>query len=194
MTSALRLFVAIELPADVQAKLNDLQHGLQRDPSLARLRWVRPEGIHLTLKFLGETPPEHRAEIEAAVGRAVQGIPPFELHLGKLGTFGSPRSPRVLWVEVAGNLGRLAKLQSQIEAELAPLGFPTEARRFSPHLTLARVPAERAADAARPLAEAVASPNDPPRGTIRAESLSLMKSDLGRNGAVYTQLFAAPLR
>ena len=194
MTSDLRLFVAIELPADVLAALNDLQHGLQRDPSLARLRWVRPEGIHLTLKFLGSVPAERLPEIEAAVARAVAGIQPFELHLGNLGTFGSPRSPRVLWVDVAGDLGTLAKLQSQIEAELAPLGFPAEARRFSPHLTLARVPRERAADAARPLAKAVASPNDPPRGTIRAESLSLMKSDLGRSGAVYTQLFAAPLR
>ena len=132
-------------------------------------------------------------EIEAAVARAVTGIPPFELHLGKLGTFGSPRSPRVLWIDVAGDVDTLAKLQSQVEAELGPLGFPAEPRRFSPHLTLARVPPERAAEAARPLAEAVAN-HEPPHGTIRAEALALMKSDLQRGGAVYTQLFAAKLQ
>jgi 2'-5' RNA ligase len=190
--TALRLFVAIELPEVVRAALNDLQHDLQRDPALARLRWVRPDGIHLTLKFLGETPPERRAEIEGAVGRAVPGVPPFELHLGRLGTFGSPKSPRVLWVDIGGDVETLAKLHSQVEAELGPLGFPGEGCRFSPHLTLARVPPECAADAARPLADAVAG-HDPPRGTIRAEALSLVKSDLGRSGAVYTQLFAAKL-
>ena len=192
MTS-LRLFIAIELPAEVRATLNGRQHNLQRDPALARLRWVRPEGIHLTLKFLGPVPVERCSEIEGAVARSVAGIPPFELHLGKLGTFGSSRSPLVLWVDVVGDLDTLAKLQSQVESELVPLGYPAEGRRFSPHLTLARVPPEHAADAARPLAEAVASPDDSPRGTIRAEALSLMKSDLGRSGAVYTQLFAATL-
>jgi 2'-5' RNA ligase len=190
--TALRLFVTIELPAHVRATLNDLQHDLQRDPALAHLRWVRPEGIHLTLKFLGETPAERRAEIESAVGRAVRGVPPFELHLGKLGTFGRPKSPRVLWVDVGGDVETLAKLQPQVEAELGPLGFPGDGRRFSPHLTLARVPPESAAEAARPLADAVTG-HEPLRGKIRAEALSLMKSDLGRGGAVYTQLFAAKL-
>jgi RNA 2',3'-cyclic 3'-phosphodiesterase len=179
MTSAVRLFIAIELPANVLA-------------ALAHLRWVRPEGIHLTLKFLGSVPTERLPEIEAAVARAVVGIPQFEANLGKLGTFGSPRSPRVLWVDVTGELDILAKLQSQVEAELGPLGFPSEARRFSPHLTLARVPPERAAEAVRPLAEAVIS-NDSPHGTIRADALALIKSDLRRGAAVYTQLFAAKL-
>lgn len=189
---ALRLFIAIELPADVLAGLNDRQHDLQRDPALARLRWVRPEGIHLTLKFLGETPEERRGEIEAAVGRSVRGVPPFELHLGKLGTVGNRKSPRVLWVDLGGDVEALAKLQSQVEAELGPLGFPGDGRPFSPHLTLARVPPELADEAARPLADAIAG-RDPPGGSIHAEALSLMKSDLQRGGAVYTQLFSAKL-
>ena len=151
-----------------------------------------PEGIHLTLKFLGETPAERRAEIEAAVGRAATGVQPFELHLGKLGTFGSARSPRVLWVDVGGDLQALAKLHSQVEKELGALGFPAEGRRFSPHLTLARVPPERAAEAADPLAAAIAG-NQSPSGTIPATSLSLMRSELQRGGAVYTHLFAASL-
>jgi 2'-5' RNA ligase len=192
MTVALRLFVAIELPAEVRAILNEVQHHLRRDPALARLRWVRPEGIHLTLKFLGSVPAERLPDIEAAVARAVVGIPRFELHLGELGTFGSSKSPRVLWVDIAGERDVLTKLQSQVETELVPLGYPAERRRFSPHLTMARVPPERAGEAARPLAEAVAS-GDAPHSTIPAEVLSLMKSDLQRGGAAYTQLFSAKL-
>jgi 2'-5' RNA ligase len=188
----LRLFVAIELPADVLSTLNDLQHELQRDAALARLRWVRAEGIHLTLKFLGAVPAEKRGGIEAAVQRAVAGITPFELRFGKLGTFGSRRSPRVLWVDVAGDTQTLARLQEQVERELAPLGFPSEGRTFSAHLTLARVPPERAADASEALAETVAK-NEAPRGAIAAKELALMKSDLRPGGAVYTQLFAARL-
>jgi RNA 2',3'-cyclic 3'-phosphodiesterase len=188
----LRLFVAIELPANALDALNRLQHELQRDPALARLRWVRPEGIHLTLKFLGAVPADKQRDMEAAVGRSVAGVPPFELTLGKLGTFGSKRSPRVLWIDVTGDTQPLARLQSQVEREFAALRFATESRPFAPHLTLARVPEERAREVADPLANAVAS-HQPPRATIRAEELALMKSDLRPGGAVYTQLFAARL-
>jgi len=188
----LRLFVAIELPGQVRAALNKLQHDLQRDAALARLRWVRPEGIHLTLKFLGAVPAEKRGNIEAAVQRAVTGIHPFELSLGKLGTFGGKRSPRVFWVDIAGDTEVLTRLQAQVERELTPLGFPAEGRAFAPHLTLARVPPERASEAAVPLADAVAN-REAPRATIAATELALMKSDLRRDGAVYTRLVVATL-
>jgi RNA 2',3'-cyclic 3'-phosphodiesterase len=117
----LRLFVAIELPANVLDALNRVQHNLQRDPALARLRWTRPEGIHLTLKFLGETPAARQKDIESAVGRAAHGIQPFDLHLGKLGKFGTRQNPRVLWIDVEGETEPLGRLQSQTERELAKL-------------------------------------------------------------------------
>jgi 2'-5' RNA ligase len=188
----LRLFVAIELPGEVRSALDALQHELQRDGELARLRWVRPEGIHLTLKFLGAVPERMRADVEAGVAKAVVGVSPFELRLGKLGTFGTKRTPRVLWVDVAGDLETLARLQTQVEYEMAQLGFAPENRRFSPHLTLARVPPERASEAAGALAEVVAN-REGPTGAIAAKELVLMKSDLRPSGAVYTQLFGAAL-
>jgi 2'-5' RNA ligase len=190
MSDNLRLFVAIELPAVVLHALNSLQHQLQRDPALARLRWVRPEGIHLTLKFLGAVPAARQREMEAAVARSVAGIAPFDLGLGRLGNFGGKRSSRVLWVDLGGDTETLARLQSQVEREFAALRFEPEARAFSPHLTLARVAPERAREAAEPLAAAL-SHIEAPGATFRAEELALMKSDLRRDGAVYTQLFAA---
>ncbi len=188
----LRLFIAIELPGNVLSALNQVQHELQREPALARLRWVRPEGIHLTLKFLGETPAERQRDIESAISRAVAGVAPFELHVGKIGRFGSRNSPRVVWIDVDGDTDSLKRLQSQIEREVSPLGFPSESRAFSPHLTLARVPPERAREAAVPLDSALPRVVVPP-ATMTANEVALMKSDLQRGGAVYSQLFAAPM-
>jgi 2'-5' RNA ligase len=189
----LRLFVAIELPDDVLRALAEIQHGMQRDPALARLRWVRPEGIHLTLKFLGETPATKQAAIEQAMARGVDGISSFTLHLGRLGKFGGRTSPRVVWVDVGGHVEALQRLQAAVERELATAGFPPESRGFSPHLTLARIPPEHAREVAGPLALAIKTAH--PRGTdMHVDAVSLMKSDLRPTGTVYTRLFDAPLR
>jgi 2'-5' RNA ligase len=192
MAGSLRLFVAIELPADLLARLSDVQHTLQRDTALARLRWVRPEGIHLTLKFLGETPATRQKDIEGAVARGSTGIAPFELRLGRLGRFGGRGSPRVVWVDLAGDVEPLLRLQSQVEKELAQLRYPPEGRPFSPHLTLARVPPEIARDVAGPL-EAAVEEATVPGATMRVESVALMRSELKPAGALYTRLFEARL-
>jgi len=188
----LRLFIAIELPANVLAALSEVQHELQREPALERLRWARPEGLHLTLQFLGETPADRRPALEQAITRAVAGIAPFEVRLGKLGRFGNRNSPRVVWIDVAGDTDALARLQSRVEREMVPLGYPSESRAFSPHLTLARVPPECSREVAVPLDEAIARASVP-SAVMKATELALMKSNLQRSGAVYTQLFAAPL-
>lgn len=187
----LRMFVAIELPSGVRAALEKLQHDLQRHPGLNALRWARPESIHITLKFLGERPANHQPPIDAAVLKATEGIPPFGLRLGRLGTFGGS-APRVLWVDVAGDTETLQRLQSQVERELRPLGFPTEKRDFSPHLTLARIQPERARSTVQPLQAAIAA-TTAPSAEIPVTQIALMKSDLRPSGAVYTRLLAAPL-
>ncbi len=188
----LRLFVAIELPREVLDALRALQSEL-RQQGLEQLRWVRPDGIHLTLKFLGETPAALVPAIARAVERAAAGVPPHELSLGALGTFGSRHNPRVLWIDLAGDLAPLRRLQEQIEKSLAEAGFPKEARAFSAHLTLARVRPETARELAARLAQAVQSVTAPP-GHIPVRAVSLMRSQLGPGGAVYTCLHSVPLR
>ena len=155
------------------------------------LRWVRPEGIHLT-KFLGETPRDKLDTIEEALTGSTAGIAQHELSLGRLGTFGSRNAPRVLWVDLAGDVETLQQLQEQVERALVPLGFPRENRGFSAHLTLARVGPESARDVAGPLAEATGSVSAPPT-LFEVGEVSLMMSKLGPGGAVYTQLKAFPL-
>jgi 2'-5' RNA ligase len=192
--ATLRLFVAVELPATVSSVLTRLQHELQRDPALARLRWVRPEGIHLTLKFLGETEAVRQPRIEEAIQRGVDGMAPFGLHLGTIGSFGPRDRPRVVWVDVGGEVDILTQLQRAIDRELEDAGFRRETRPFSPHLTLARVPEDRGRDVAGPLASAIAAGTAPGHAEIAVREVSLMHSKLGPAGAVYTRLFAAPLR
>jgi 2'-5' RNA ligase len=191
MPDSLRLFVAIELPAELQAALSRLQHELQRR-GLEKLRWVRPEGIHLTLKFLGETPMEKVSAIEAALADSVEGIATHELLIGKLGTFGGGR-PRVLWLDLAGDLDRVRQLQERVEALTEKLGFPREARGWSPHLTLARVRPETAREIAGAIAPAISAVTIPP-GVVPAREVSLMRSTLRPSGAVYERVAAFPLR
>jgi 2'-5' RNA ligase len=186
-----RLFVAVELPGVALEALNRLQHELQRHVS-SGLRWVRPEGIHLTLKFLGETPQAKLPAIEGALAEVVEGIGGHELSLGEMGTFGSRNSPRVLWVDLAGETEALLRLQRRVDRALDAIGYPSEKRPFSPHLTLARVRQEMAREVAEPLAAAVRSVSVP-AATIPVRELSLMLSKLGPGGAVYRRLQAWPL-
>ncbi len=181
-----RLFVAVELPAQVLEALGQLQHDLQRQIPRG-LRWVRPEGIHLTLKFLGETPETRVEGISAAIAGSVGGVVQHEVSLGAMGTFGSRNSPRVLWVDLAGDTETLLRLQAQVDRALDAIGFPGEKRRFSPHLTLARVREESAREVAEPLAQAVRSVSVPP-ATISVSAVSMMLSKLGSGGAVYTRV------
>lgn len=187
----LRLFIAVELDGALREALGQLQ-GELRKRGLERLRWTRYDGIHLTLKFLGETPESRVSAIRDAIRRGAAGHGRHRLSLGRLGTFGGRRNPRVLWVDLEGDIGPLQALQESIDGELAAIGFPKEERRFSPHLTLARVRPETARDMAEPIARAVESVAVP-QAEIAVEEVALMQSTLGRGGAVYNQLCTARL-
>jgi 2'-5' RNA ligase len=175
-----RVFVALNFPRSVRQELWDATAPL-RALELP-VRWVREEGLHLTLKFLGEVAAEREAELVAALGRAAAGARPLSLVVRGLGVFPDVRRPRVVWLGVEGEPA-LELLQHRVEQEFGPLGFPPEGRPFRPHLTLGR-----AARGARPreLAGLEAA-----LGRVRVEAaalvetLDLMESTLKRDGAVY---------
>jgi len=193
----LRLFVAIELPdawKDALGRLqDDMRRALARDPSLKdlRLRWVRPENAHLTLKFLGEVEPERLAAIERALAGAVPGPPGVELGLLRAGSFHDRRAPRVIWVSLrAGDA--LRQLAERVETWLAAAGFPRDRRSFAPHLTLARLPEQvppRLRERAAEITTACPLSSVPP---FRVEFVSLMRSHLGPEGSRYERLGAFP--
>jgi 2'-5' RNA ligase len=187
----LRLFVAVSLPTDVRDALARFQEEL-RGYGLSGLRWVRPEGIHFTLKFLGETPAAKVATINEALAGAAMERQELRLALGAMGTFGGRRGPRVLWLDITGDVERLREVQRAVEAALVDVGFPPEERAFSPHLTLARVrqpPQPGIAERVSQALESVA----PPRAEFEVRQVALMRSTLQPSGAVYERLAAFPL-
>ena len=194
-----RTFIAIELPPEVREALDLAQRALReaaarlgvRDELQQAARWVNSESTHLTLKFLGATPAEKLVEIETALARAGAGTGPFELKLVGLGAFPSPSTARVLWVGIAGDVEKLVALRDRVEQEVAPVGFPTEDRRFHPHLTLARL--ETGPVLGRATSSLLADQGAVREVRWRVAEVSLMKSELRRTGAVYSQLTVVTL-
>ncbi len=156
------------------------------------MRWVRGEGIHLTLKFLGDTPEETVPRISEVLTAAISDIRSHELSLGRIGTFGGKR-PRVLWVDLDGEVEALRSLQEAVEEALSKLGFERERRAFNPHLTLARVRPEASSEMAEPIAAALESVRTP-SARIAVREVALIQSTLGRGGAVYNRLHTVHLK
>ena len=171
----LRLFVAASLPADQLEWLEDRGGGLKR--TWPQARWTVSANRHLTLKFLGATDAGLLRSIEAACGDAATEREPAEVRLDGLGIFPSPRRARVLWVGLDDPSGLLPSLAGALDRMLAPLGYASEKRRFSPHVTLARF---REPVAVGPLP---ALPDPPP--AFELGSIGLWRSRLSPKGATY---------
>jgi len=188
-----RCFIAIELPEEVKAGLRDIQAKLKSGGS-APVKWVDPYSVHLTLKFLGGVDAAKISPIAAAMDEAARGIAPFSLKVEGLGAFPNLRRVQVVWVGVSGEVDRLADLQQRLENNLAQLGFAPENRRFTPHLTLARV-RDRASLAEREgLGQLIAGTEFGAASSFPVKEVSLMKSQLTREGALYSRLSAAALK
>ena len=183
----LRAFVAVDLPDEVERALGEAVRTL-RDARIEGLRPVRPEGIHLTLKFLGDVPESQVGEIAQVVSEAVAGHRQFEASTGGFGAFPNTRRPQVLWVGIEGDVGPLIRLQSDVDAALGAVGFPTETRPFHPHLTLARLDLRMPAGARRASVDVLESTGLIAGMRIPVGSVSLVQSILGRGGARYVRL------
>ncbi len=183
----IRAFIAIELPGAVKAEITRLQEQLKAK-SRVPVRWVNPDNIHLTLKFLGDIDIDKVDDIIKAVGDAARGFLSFRLGVKGLGVFPNPNRIQVIWVGLSGSLDKLGDLQRRIDSALARLGFPPEKRDFSPHLTIARM-RDRAAPAERQrlgrLIEATAFTS---QFDIAVGAVHLMKSRLTREGPIYSRL------
>jgi RNA 2',3'-cyclic 3'-phosphodiesterase len=182
-----RLFVALDLPDDVRRSLAGVIERLK--PTCREARWVRPENMHLTLKFIGHAVQDGDTQKLDAVRAALASVrsdQPIELCFHGVGFFPNARRPRVIWCGVKGS-PNLAQVAGEIEQALEPLGIPREKREFVPHLTLARIEATRSADA---LARAAAEFESRDFGSARETRFHLFESALKRTGAEYTKIEA----
>jgi len=180
----IRAFIALELPSEIKTALSDLVSRLRTGHERS-VKWVNPEGIHLTLKFLGNIPASKVAAIADVLHMTTAGRKPFTLELGKLGAFPNLKSPRVAWVGLEGNVADVVQLQKRLDQALIPLGFPTEKRAFSPHLTLGRVRDGATSRDRTQLSASLTSIKAISAPPFKMERLALMKSTLTPNGAIY---------
>lgn len=180
MSGLARLFVAVDLGVAVQGRVARAIGSARL--SASRARWVPPEGVHLTLIFLGAVASDRVAGIAAAIGRAAARHRPLELSVRGAGTFGRSSSPRVLYLGIDGEVRALTALQRDIAGELEPLGFPREERSFTQHLTLARSRDDRGDASLATAAERLAAFD---AGSARVTGVRLMQSHLGPGGARY---------
>lgn len=189
----IRSFIAIELPEEVRAGLRRLQNELKL-PEHNFVKWVAPDGIHLTLKFLGNIPSQKVAEITGVMEQASQGVSPFHLEVTEVGAFPNLRQPRVLWVGIKGEIDKLVAWQQRLDNGLVPLGFAREARAFTPHLTLARLREGCSPGDRRDFGEMVAKTPVEVSYKFNVTGLNFMKSQLLPGGAVYSRLAEVKLK
>ena len=192
--TTLRTFIAVELDKELLGNLVDLQDRLRGQVAPRSVRWVRPEGIHLTLKFLGEIRPDQVDAVNVALAQAASEVRPFTFTVGGMGCFPNTRRPRVIWVGLYEPTGTLSRLRDAVESHVAPLGFPTEKRPFRPHLTLGRVQRYASKSEVREIGEVIASSEIGALDEMRVGQVSFIKSDLRPGGAVYTTLYEAQLQ
>ena len=196
MTDTLRLFIAIELTDAAIRALENVQDRVRQIDTDRAIRWNAGDGFHLTLKFLGETPDERLSSIRGTLIDAVQAskISPFGLSIDGLGGFPDVFAPRTVWAGLRGDSEQLRKLQKAVESAIAPLGFPTESRPFSPHLTLGRARQDTPRAKLNAFGRKLAALDIGEVTRWQVEAVSLMKSDLRPSGAVYTELAVCNLR
>ncbi|MCA1960265.1 MAG: RNA 2',3'-cyclic phosphodiesterase [Desulfomonile sp.] len=187
--SEVRAFIAIELPEGVKFFLKEIVAELKSFGG--DVRWTRPEGIHLTLKFLGNVQSETIPTIRKILEPELALQQPFSVAVRGLGAFPGLNRPRVLWVGVSAAEGTLAPLVAKVEELMEPLGFPKETREFNPHLTIGRVKSGRLN---RDLTSAIRQMGFISGPGFEATSAVLFQSILKPSGAEYVPLAHFPFR
>ena len=182
----IRTFIAVDLGLEVRAALSATTRELASTGADAR--WVRAEGMHATLKFLGGVEPKRLDAARNALEPVAAASPAMKLSVRRLGAFPSLRRPRVLWAGI--DCPGLADLAARIDAALSPLGFPLEQRSFNPHITLARI---RSLRGWTELADAIERHREDTFGDNDVIGVTIYRSTLRPDGAVYDALWTIPL-
>lgn len=188
MTRSLRTFIAVEMSPEVRSRAQQLVSRLQT--TAAKVTWVKPEAMHLTLKFVGEVDLIDIHDVCQAVTGAVAEIPPFEIDVHGAGAFPTVGRPRTIWLGVGRGEAEMVELHEAIERALAGLGFRQENRRFRPHLTLGRVRGDRDL---RELGQLISQHTDYSGGVASVDEVVVFSSELEADGPVHEPLAVAPL-
>ena len=188
-----RSFIAIELSDELKTGLFRLQAQL-KTVNIPWVKWVNPDSVHLTLKFLGNVAIDRTDEITGAIEATTRGISPFVLQVKAPGVFPNLRRVQVVWVGIGGEVDKLNRLQQQIESNLAQLGFAPEPRSFTPHLTLARLSNRASPDERQRFGQLIADTRFEESFAIKVDAINLIKSQLTREGAIHRRISSVELK
>ncbi len=186
----IRAFIAIELPVSIRQAIIKQTARLRQSLSEEIVRWVPLENIHLTLKFLGDVPTSHVGFLKQSLTQTAALSSAFDMQISGLGSFPNSKLPRLLWVGIYAQ-SALQTLHQNIEAAMDRLGYKSEDRSFSPHLTLGRVRQNASPADSLKIRDALQTIQLGNIGVARVNSVHLIKSDLNPAGSEYTKLFSA---
>jgi len=189
MKNQIRTFIAVSLPSPLLAGIEKLTRTLQKQ--LTDVRWVEPQNLHVTFKFLGDIPLNDLPELIQAVTRCVCRMDSFDMTLQGLGAFPDWESPKILWIGCREGAEELRRLAEKINECLFPLGYPQEARRFSPHLTIGRV---KKPEQGILMKSILGEHQDRLFGSCSVSEVQVFSSELTRRGPLYSEIAAIPLQ
>lgn len=199
--SLLRTFIAVDIPHSIQEAIQQQINALRKVIGDSPVRWVKADTIHLTLKFLGDVSSANVEILTQMLHAEADSCHPFDISISRLGSFPNSKRPRVLFIGIQapacpepGRRAELEALHRGIESATAKLGYESESRPFSPHLTIGRVKQGASPGDLQKIRRALEETTIDSLGTARVDLVHLYKSDLKPTGAVYTKLFSAPLR
>lgn len=188
MVEAIRAFIAIELSKEIKTKLGILQESLKKSNAL--VKWVNPDCIHLTLKFLGNISPSLILPIKEVLDDIAKETASFQIAISKIGTFPKIDYPRVIWVGIEEGENKILEINCKLEERLEKIGLPRESRPYRPHLTLGRVKSSKNKGK---LKKSIEELNKDLTTTVKMTvfNIKLFKSTLTPKGAIYTCLILA---
>ncbi|MFH1415483.1 MAG: RNA 2',3'-cyclic phosphodiesterase [Elusimicrobiota bacterium] len=187
----MRLFTAMPVPVHIRREIADFQEKAGKEFPDGSMRWVQPDNIHLTLKFLGESPQNKIEKIISIVRNSVDGHCAFNIRIAGCGVFPSPGRPRVLWLGCIDDTGTAADIKEYLDRKLKRFGYEKEKRKYSPHLTVARVKKPGI-----PLTGGISRiiSREIDLGTVEVRSIQLIESILKPSGAEYRIIEDAEFR
>jgi 2'-5' RNA ligase len=189
----LRSFIAVKIPQEIQGAIARSIAPLQKSLPKPLVRWVAPENVHLTLKFLGDVSSANLERLAEALKVEARNHEQFAIPVGGLGAFPTARRARVLWIGLEAPSG-LQALMRGVETVAASLGYAAEDRPFSPHLTIGRVGQKVTTMNFRRICDALEGMNVGTLGSVRVDAVHIFKSDLLPGGSVYTVLYNLPMK
>jgi 2'-5' RNA ligase len=189
MSDTMRTFIAIELSPEIKDELADIQAQLKT--SNADVKWVKPQAMHLTLKFLGNITQEKIEEVKKALDTISPNHKPFEISLFQIGGFPKLEYPRVIWVGIDKGCSRAEAIAKDVVEGLSNIGFEKEKRPFTAHLTLGRVKSPKGRNE---LVSKMKALDFKPSASCTIDKITLFQSTLTPQGSIYTPLYEAKLR